>query len=280
MNSESGSNQIQEILGLFSPTKILLLLVGIIVLGLAASLVSSAGARLHKKYPGRRLFIAQAVTIFSFVIYIAGGSYLLYGIVQPPKGLLLAVSGTLAVALGLSLKDLVASVVAGLILLFDKPFQVGDRITFNGMYGEVKTIGLRAVRIITLDDNLITIPNNRFITEAVASGNSGALDMMIETNFHISTGADITVAKKLLFEAAISCRFAFMKKPVTVVANEIMLANRPAIQLKIKCYVLDVRFEKALQTDLVIRGNRALKVAGIQRPLIEISSSPPLPIPQ
>lgn len=45
---------------------------------------------------------------------------------------MLAAGGSIAVAVGLSLKDLAASVVAGLILLFDRPFQVGDRVTFWG----------------------------------------------------------------------------------------------------------------------------------------------------
>lgn len=266
MAGDVETGQIQDFFGLFSATKIIMLLVGVLILGFGASFVASIGSHLSKRFPGHRLLIAQVVTVVSFFVYIAGGSYLVYGVVNPPKGLLLAVSGTLAVALGLSLKDLVASVVAGVILLFDKPFQVGDRITFAGMYGEVKTIGLRTVRIVTLDDSLITIPNNRFITEAVSSGNSGALDMMIETDFHISTESDLPKARKILYETAVSSRYTFMKKTVSIVAREVVFSNGISIVLRIKCYVLDVRFEKALQTDLIFRGNHALEAAGIHRP--------------
>lgn len=275
MNADADPNQVLEIFGLFDFTKVFFLLIGIIALGVAAAMITGVGSKLHKRFPAHRLFIAQAISVLSFAIYMGGGAYLIYGVIRPPKEMLLAVSGTLAVALGLSLKDLVASVVAGLILLFDKPFQVGDRITFNGMYGEVKAIGLRAVRMVTLDDSLITIPNNRFITEAVSSGNSGALDMMVETNFHIALDADLVFAKQILFDTGVTSRFVFLKKPVIIIANEVPFANRLAMQLRIKCYVLDVRFEKALQTDLIIRGNKALIKNGIARPVFEITSALP-----
>lgn len=265
MNDQDIGN-ISSFVEVLSFTKVTLLLIGLIILGIAVKFVSGIGTTLHAKMPSKRLLIAQIVTITSFAIYILGGTYLFYGIIQPPKALLLAVSGTLAVALGLSLKDLIASVVAGVILLFDRPFQVGDRVTFDGTYGEITNIGLRAVRLVTLDDSVVTIPNSKFITDLVTSGNFGALDMMIEINFHVDLASDISLARKLLHEAAITSRFVFLKKPVSIVLTEVNFSERPAMQIRVKCYVIDVRFEKALQSDILLRGNEALKAAGISRP--------------
>ncbi|MCB0369851.1 MAG: mechanosensitive ion channel, partial [Bdellovibrionales bacterium] len=205
-------------------------------------------------------------TMLSFIVYIFGGIYLFYGILQPPKSLLLAVSGTLAVALGLSMKDLVASMVAGVILIFDRPFQVGDRVTFTNIYGEISSIGLRAVKLVTLDDSVVTIPNSKFITDAVSSGNFGAMNMMIEVNFHVDLSSNISRAKELLYETAVTSPYVYLKKPVALVLTELEFAQRPAMQIRLKCYVLDVNFEKAFQTDLLIRGNEALVKEGISRP--------------
>ncbi|PIS09809.1 MAG: mechanosensitive ion channel protein [Bdellovibrio sp. CG10_big_fil_rev_8_21_14_0_10_47_8] len=257
-----------DVFDVLSFTKITLLIFGLVCLGIAAKFVSSIGLRLNRRIPSRRLLIAQIVTMVSFFIYIFGGGYVFYGVVQPPKTLLLAASGTLAVALGLSLKDLVASIVAGVILLFDRPFQVGDRVTFDKVYGEVKTIGLRAVRLVTLDDSIVTIPNSRFITDVVSSGNSGSLDMMIEINFHLALEADLRRAQDILYETAATSRFVFLKKPITIVFTEVEFAGRQAMQVRVKCYVIDVRFEKALQTDILVRGNEALIAHGIQRPAL------------
>jgi small-conductance mechanosensitive channel len=264
--NEPDISKLTGIAEIFSVTKVFLLIFGVVALGIMVKFLGSFGTRLHKKLPSKKLFIAQVITVTSFAIYILGGGYLFYGIVQPPKTLLLAVSGTLAVALGLSLKDLIASVVAGVILLFDRPFQVGDRVTFDGTYGEIQTIGLRAVRLVTLDDSIVTIPNSKFITDLVASGNFGALDMMVEINFHVSLDADLRLARKLLYETAATSRFVFLKKPVSIVFDEVEFAHRMAMQIRVKCYVLDVRFEKALQTDILIRGNEALRNHNIPRP--------------
>lgn len=249
-------------------SKIILLFIGVIFLGIAVKFVASLGQTLHKRIPSRRLLIAQIITTISFAIYILGGSYVFYGIIQPPKALLLAVSGTLAVALGLSLKDLVSSVVAGVILLFDRPFQVGDRVLFDGVYGEIYSIGLRAVRLTTLDDSVVTIPNSKFITELVSSGNFGALDMMIEVNFHLSVDSDLRKAKRLLFETAATSQFTYLKKPISIVFSEVEFARQVSMEVRVKCYVIDVRFEKALQTDLLLRGNEALIEHGIKRPVL------------
>ncbi len=264
--NETNVESLSEVFELFSVTKIALVILGVLILGILAKAVNSAGEKLEMRLPSQRLVIAQFVTIISFLIYILGGVYLLYGVINPPKSLLLATSGTLAVAIGLSMKDLVASVVAGVILIFDRPFQVGDRVTFDGIYGEITTIGLRAVRLVTLDDSVVTIPNSKFVTDAVASGNFGAMDMLIEVNFHVDLSTDIKQAKEILYETAVTSPYVFLKKPVALVLTEMNFANRPAMQIRVKSYVLDVQFEKAFQSDLLIRGNEALVKAGITRP--------------
>lgn len=264
--NEANVESLNEALELFSLTKIALVILGIVTLGVLAKGVNSLGENIERRIPSQRLLIAQIVTIASFFIYILGGVYLLYGVINPPKSLLLATSGTLAVAIGLSMKDLVASVVAGVILIFDRPFQVGDRVTFEGIYGEITSIGLRAVRLVTLDDSVVTIPNSKFVTDAVASGNFGAMDMLIEVNFHVDLASDIKLAKEILYETAVTSPYVFLKKPVALVLTEMNFANRPAMQIRVKSYVLDVQFEKAFQSDLLIRGNEALVAAGITRP--------------
>ena len=259
-------NNVDDILQLFEFRKVIMLIIGIGIIMGSVRFITRGANVLSRKFPARRLAILQIVTIVGFIIYIAGTVILIQSVLQPPKELLLALGGSAAVAIGFSLKDLVSSLIAGLILLFDRPFQVGDRVLFGDIYGEIKSIGLRAVRLVTLDDSLVTIPNSKFITDAVSSGNSGALDMMICIDFHISVDADIRLARKLLYETAVTSRFAYLDKPVAIVMTEVGGAERPSIQLKVKAYVIDVQFEKAFQTDIVLRGNEVLRKQGIQRP--------------
>jgi small-conductance mechanosensitive channel len=180
---------------------------------------------------------------------------------------LIAVGGSAAVAIGFALKDIVASIMAGLILLFDRPFQVGDRVNFDGIYGEISKIGLRAVRLITLDDNLVTIPNSKFVTDAVSSGNAGALDMMIVVNLNISLDSDLRAARDIMRETVATSRYVYLRKPISIIFSEKSQGELFWIEMVVKAYVLDVRYEKSFQTDIVLRGNEALKEHGILRPL-------------
>ncbi|BAN34124.1 mechanosensitive ion channel MscS [Sulfuricella denitrificans skB26] len=266
------SNDLNPLAGLatiFQLDRLLLLVVSIVLLALFVKTIKRFADKLYQEFPARRLAISQTITSLSFFIYIVGGTFLVYGILNPPKELMIAVGGSAAVAIGLSLKDLVSSVIAGFILLFDRPFQVGDRVSFGGVYGEIKSIGLRAVRLVTLDDNEVTIPNNRFMTDVVSSGNSGALDMMITANFHLALDADIQLARSLLREVLVTSRYAYLKKPVSIVVAEVEVAERLAVQLKAKAYVIDVRFEKAFQTDVYLRAIEAFERHGIKRPVLK-----------
>jgi small-conductance mechanosensitive channel len=253
---------------LVAPQKIIALIIGFIIMAVIVRLINGTSNKIETSYPSHRLLALQIGTILNFSIYILGTFALVYAVIQPPKELLFAVGGSAAVAIGFALKDLVSSIIAGLILLFDRPFQVGDRVTFADTYGEIVSIGLRAVRLTTLDDNLVTIPNSKFLTDIVASGNAGALDMMVCVDFLISANADLRRARELLYEVVATSKYVYIKKPIRVVLTEKTQGQFIWIELKVKAYVLDVIYEKAFQTDIVLRGTEVLNLNNIQRPSI------------
>ena len=124
------------------------------------------------KLPSTRMLVFGWIPILNFFIYFIGlfGSF--YIIFSPSREFLIAFMISAVVAIGFAVKDVVASIIAGIILLIDKPFQVGDRITFQDHYGEVIQIGLRSVKLQTLDESLVTIPNHRFINDTVSSSSA------------------------------------------------------------------------------------------------------------
>jgi small-conductance mechanosensitive channel len=266
--NEPSQTQVAEVLKLFQFERLILLIAGIVLLALATRTIRKVSEGLYRKSPSRRLLVSQTAAATSFFIYIFGVAFLIYAVISPPREVVLAVLGSAAVAIGLSLKDVVASVFAGLILLFDRPFQVGDRVQFDGVYGEIKSIGLRAVRLVTLEDSTVTIPNSRFLTEVVSSGNSGALDMMVAMSLHVALDADVRLARDLLYETVVTSRYVYLKKPATITVSEVVVAERLALQLEARAYVLDVRFELPFINDVFLRATEAFGKHGIKRPLL------------
>jgi hypothetical protein len=200
------------------------------------------------RWVDKRLLINQVATLVRFLFWLFGLGTAVALSVNLKREVLLAIGGTAAVTIGFALKDLAASVLAGVIIIIDRPFQVGDRVTFGGVYREIASIGLRSVRLVTLDDNVITIPNNKLLTEIVSSGNWGALDMMIQMDFFVGIDQDVILA-----DALTSCRFVYTKKPWVVLVNQVLHAGVMALRLRAKAYVLDVQYEKAFETDVTKR---------------------------
>ena len=248
---------------------------GVVVAGIAIliavitlRILSRFTERFSSRFADRRLLAQQVNTVARFAIYVITIAVVVTSVVSLEREAILALSGALAVALGFALKDLASAIIAGLIILFDRPFQVGDRVTVAGQYGEITTIGLRSVRLVTLDDSVVTIPNNRFLTEVVSSGNAGALDMQIVIDFHIAPDADIDKAKRIVDEAVKTSRFVYLRKPVVVLVNEVVQANYFATRLRAKAYVLDIKYEKAFESDVTERVKLAFKAANVRPPEI------------
>ena len=270
MNS-SDTDQILPMLEMIQYDRLLAVVVGFTVIALVAKFVVKTSSRMQELWPARRVMFLQLATVINFVLYIGGGGSLIYVVLRPPKEVMIAIGGSAAVAIGISLKDLVSSVVAGVILLFDRPFKVGDRVHFNGQYGEITGIGLRTAKLQTLDDNLVTIPNARFLTDVVASSNAGALDMMVVVTFHLSINADLEKASAIVHDVVVTSRYVFLKKPVDLVLKEVFINDQLLIQLSVKSYVIDCRFEKAFESDVTARVTKLFHAKNILRPL----KSPP-----
>lgn len=245
----------------------------IALLGIAAlvsSFVSRSFENLSERFVDRRLALQQTKSILRLLIFVIGFGAAAASLFRLSSEALLALGGTVAVAIGFAFRDLLASLIAGVIILIDRPFQVGDRVTFDGHYGEVTAIGLRTVRLVTLDDSLITIPNNKFLTDAVSSGNAGALDMLIQIDFHIGIDQDLAKAKALVREALVASRFSYLAKPAVVVVAPVVLGDAAALRLRAKVYIIDVKYEKALESDVTERVIAAFQRHAIEPPAVLI----------
>lgn len=82
-------------------------------------------------------------------------------------GGLLAGAGVSAVILGFAFKELGENFLAGILLVFDRPFSLGDTITVNGNIGVVKELKFRTSKLKTFDGKDVYIPNSDIITNTV-----------------------------------------------------------------------------------------------------------------
>jgi small-conductance mechanosensitive channel len=224
--------------------------------------VDSIGSQIAQ----RRMLAQKVFSFFQFFIYVSTGVIVFMLSFHVDERVLALIGGTLAVSIGFAMKDLAASFIAGLTVMVDRPFQVGDRVTFDNHYGDIVKIGLRSVRMQTLTDDIITIPNSKFLTDVVTSGNFGELDMQINIPFYISLDQDIMLARNIIQESAASSRYIHLPKPVIVLVNQEIEDRYFAIKLTLKAYVLDTKYEKLFETDVTLRVMGEFKKQGIRPP--------------
>ncbi len=220
-------------------------------------ILDKISAIIIKKYPKKRMYIFQWIPALSFTIYFFGiaiGAYLIF---TPSHDILLWFIASTIIATAFAFKDILASIIAGIILLIDKPFQVGDRITFDGAYGEITSIGLRSVKLLTLDESIVTIPNNRFINDVVSSSSAGQLGIMTTVDVHVSINENLDTAQGILEKVARKSPYLEKESVPTIVVKEVLGMNGViSAVMTVKCIIKDARKEKAFQTEFLMDVNR------------------------
>ncbi len=256
-----------EILNLISFDRLPLVVIEVLVFWFGLSLLTRLAENLGERFTQHRLLLKKLQALVRFAGYVILGFLVPYTMLRGEgQDVIIPLFATLGFGLGFALKDLVASWMAGLLLIFDEPFQVGDRVSFGDYYGEVSAIGLRSVRLITLDDSLVTIPNSKFLTDAVSSGNAGALDMMVVVPFYVSASEDFERARRILYEVACTSVYVFLNKPVVTTISDQFLGERFCSVINVKAYVFDTRYEKAFVSDITERAKRAFRHEDIRTP--------------
>lgn len=209
---------------------------------------NTLGARM----PRARFFFLRLAPLVRFCLWLGAGLLLVAGIIAPTRETLFAILAAAGVALGLGAQDLVKNLIGGLVILADRPYQIGDRVKIGSAYGEIDHIGLRSTKLTTPDDTRVTIPNSDILNGMVWNANSGALDCQVVTELYLPPDIDLNTAIQVCYESAYSSPFTLLSKPVVVRASS-DFQERPYLMLKIKGYVYDHRFEPAMQSDITTR---------------------------
>lgn len=251
---QNGSETVSEIWADITLRKLIqaslsVLLAYILILG-AQFLTHWFSERVPRRF---RLIIKQSLPFWKALILLLMATYLLHLFLRLSQGNLLALTGTLAVALGFAFKDYISSIIAGVVSLFEGAYRVGDRVQIGEHYGEVVGYGLRSFRLQTPDDNTITVPHNKVWTDAISNANSGQLEAQVVTDFYFGHGVNIDQIVQILYQAAYSSRYTQLKLSVIVV-----IAEKPwGTHFRLKSYPMDARDEFIYQTDLTRRAKQA-----------------------
>lgn len=188
------------------PVTLMAVLLGIVTLAL-----TTAGAR---NLPGLieisllshiRIDAASRYAITSVLRYaiVIGGTLVGLGFLGMRWSQLQWMAAALSVGLGFGLQEIFANFVSGIILLFERPFRVGDVITVGGFSGRVTRIRTRATTVLDFDNKEIVIPNKTFITGQLTNWTLTDTITRVVIKIGVKYGSDVEAVRSLLLQAAL-----------------------------------------------------------------------------
>ena len=191
--------------------------------------------------------IIPVVRIMGWILVIIT---IITGIFHPPMETVWALSASVGVAIGFAAEDILKNIFGGVMILFDRPFQVGDKIEVGSFYGEVTEIGLRSTRIVTADDSLVAIPNSSIMNGSVSNANSGEANCQVVAEIYLPLSIDTVRVREIATQAAQVSKFIYLNKPIAVLFFNEVKERRSYLKMRLKAYVMDIRSEFAFKSEM------------------------------
>lgn len=247
----------------FSITGILVLIglfLGLIILaGAVTNILRSRILRVLRVGRGAQEVIA---IIFKYVL-IGVGSVILLQIFGVDLSSLAILASALGVGIGFGFQDIAKNFGSGLILLFERPIQVGDFIEVGNYMGTVESIGARSVTIRTLDRVSIIVPNSRFLEDEVINWSHHNPVSRIHVPVGVSYSADVKEVKKALLEAGKN-----HPEVLSVPQPQVFFSGfgDSSLDFKLFVWINKPSHQVSIKSDLCFRIEAALKEHNIEIP--------------
>lgn len=260
---ESFTDKGPDLSEIFSAPKVLWALAFLAGGYISIRIISRAIQLLAERTTQYRIALKGLVPVIRILGWVTIIFIIIAGIFQPPISTVLALSASVGVAVGFASQDILKNIFGGIMILFDRPFQVGDKIEVGSHYGEVTEIGLRSTRIVTPDDSLVSLPNSVIMNGSVSNSNTGEATCQVVAEIFLPITIDTVRVRELATEAALVSKYIYLNKPISVLFLNEVMAGRSFYKMKLKAYVMDIRSEFAFKSEMTELVITALQEEGI-----------------
>jgi len=144
--------------------------------------------------------LQDSITTISIYAMWGLGLVMALGILGVSTTSLAVVFGAMSIGIGFGLQAIFNNFVSGIILLFERPIQVGDAVEVQGTWGTVKKINVRATVVQTFDNASLIIPNSEFISSQVTNWSFKEPSLRRKISVGVAYGSDIELVRQTLLE--------------------------------------------------------------------------------
>ena len=181
------------------------------------------------KYSSSILLVRLTIWIIGFLIAIAASGV--------PLDKITIIIGALGVGIGFGLQNIVNNVVSGIVMVFEKPIQVGDLVEVGGKTGTVSAMGIRASKILTLEGSEVIIPNGDILSDNLINWTLSNTHKRISLEVGVAYGTDIEKVKSI-FKSIIDSNKDVIKIPAPLILLDSF--GDSSVNFRILCWVSDI----------------------------------------
>jgi len=191
---------------------------------------------------------------------------------------LAVIFGLLSVGIGFGLQNITSNFVAGLILLFERPIKVGDRVTVGGMEGDVVEINIRSTTIRSLNNIDIIVPNSEFVSSQVVNWSHGDRKIRLDIEVGVSYNSDLETVLRSLKEVALENQEILRDPEPDVHLREF---GDSSWNMKLRVWIDNPKRHPVVRSDINCAIVRKFRENGVEIPFpqTDLHLRSPLPMP-
>jgi len=169
------------------------------------------------------------------------------------------VLGALSVGIGLGMQTIVSNFVSGIILIFERPFRIGDYIELADKKGRILDIGIRSSKMLTGQGSEVIIPNGDLLSNRLVNWSSRGTYIKTDFALKVASDTDMDVLRATIQEEASQIGES-VQTPDIIIAN----ISGDAIELKVIIWIKSISSEAGLKSELLQRLVNRFKEANIK----------------
>lgn len=157
------------------------------------------------------------------------------------------VLGALGVGIGLGLQNIVYNLVSGVILIFEKPMQIGDYIEVSDKKGRVENIGIRASKLVTADGSEVIVPNGDILSSHMVNWTRSNNNRRSQLSIEIEPASELQQAKDIILAELKENHFVIQGRPVEILLKNL---NEKSVEISINVWINSIYKEEEFKSEL------------------------------
>lgn len=178
-----------------------------------------------------------------------------------PMDRVTVVLGALGVGIGLGMQNIVNNFVSGIILIFERPFRIGDFVELADKKGRVKDIGIRSSKLLTQQGSEVIIPNGDLLSGRLVNWTLNHDYVKTELIFKVSSETDLELLNKIIKDQVAKASHVMERLQTEILVNAILAG---AIEIKVLAWVESIYVEPSFKSELMMSLLKRFKEADIK----------------